>query len=202
MAGKQAMSDDRSTAPPRRRLMPVRRPAESTLRSAPMTTAGLVFAPDGAVAWDRIWGSFCGLALAGGSPHRGTPLTFADADAGAELDVDGRGEAVRREIARALMMVTGWPADTGEEIPPGRVELRCPDADAAAWMARAVHAENVATAPCGERILLPAGATFRLDGEIRNVVTAVAKSHHYWLCHAASLRGDQQSRSVVPSSRA
>jgi sirohydrochlorin cobaltochelatase len=32
-------------------------------------------------------------------------------------------------------------------------------------------------------LLLPAGPQFRLDGEIKNVVTAVAKTYHYWKEH-------------------
>src|SRR5215831_5441862 len=42
--------------------------------SSPMGSAGLKFAPDGKVAWDEIWGSFCDLAMAGGPPHKGMLL--------------------------------------------------------------------------------------------------------------------------------
>ena len=36
----------------------------------------------------------------------------------------------------------------------------------------------------GAVLYLPAGPAFTLSGEIRNVVTAVAKTYHYWLEHA------------------
>ncbi|QHN02942.1 hypothetical protein FTO74_05830 [Granulicella sp. WH15] len=36
-----------------------------------MGSAPLAFDVDGNVAWDRMWGSFCDLAMAGGPPHKG-----------------------------------------------------------------------------------------------------------------------------------
>ena len=39
-----------------------------------MGSAGLSYGPDGRVAWDQIWTTFCDLALAGGPPHRGKLL--------------------------------------------------------------------------------------------------------------------------------
>ncbi len=39
-----------------------------------MGSAGLRYGPDGKVAWDEIWTTFCDLALAGGPPHRGKLL--------------------------------------------------------------------------------------------------------------------------------
>jgi sirohydrochlorin cobaltochelatase len=33
-------------------------------------------------------------------------------------------------------------------------------------------------------LYLPAGPRFAVDAEIRNVVTAVAKTHHYWVEHS------------------
>jgi sirohydrochlorin cobaltochelatase len=35
----------------------------------------------------------------------------------------------------------------------------------------------------GNPLLLPAGPDFRLKYEIKNVITAVAKTHHYWTEH-------------------
>jgi hypothetical protein len=39
-----------------------------------MDAAGLKFDQNGQAAWNEIWADFCDLALAGGSPHRGTLL--------------------------------------------------------------------------------------------------------------------------------
>jgi sirohydrochlorin cobaltochelatase len=39
-----------------------------------MGSAPLAFDVNGNVAWVRIWGSFCDLAMAGGPPHKGKLL--------------------------------------------------------------------------------------------------------------------------------
>ncbi len=46
-----------------------------------MGSAGLKFAPDGQVAWDEIWQTFCDLAMAGGPPHKGALLGPGDPSA-------------------------------------------------------------------------------------------------------------------------
>ena len=43
----------------------------TTVSPNSMGSAGLKYGPDGRVAWDEIWTTFCDLALAGGPPHRG-----------------------------------------------------------------------------------------------------------------------------------
>jgi hypothetical protein len=63
----------------------------------------------------------------------------------------------------------------------------CPDEDAAAWLEEAVNAENVHAGRSGASLFLPAGPRFALKEEIRNVVTAVAKAHHYWTEHRESI---------------
>jgi sirohydrochlorin cobaltochelatase len=53
----------------------------------------------------------------------------------------------------------------------------------AIWLLRAIIVENVSVRREDRTLLLPAGPQFRLDGEIKNVVTAVAKTYHYWKEH-------------------
>jgi sirohydrochlorin cobaltochelatase len=50
----------------------------------------------------------------------------------------------------------------------------------ARWLAESIQAENVAAHAEQTRLLLPAGGYFTLKGEIKNVITAVAKTTHYW----------------------
>jgi len=38
----------------------------------------------------------------------------------------------------------------------------------------------------GAAIFLPAGPDYALEGEIKNVVTAVAKTYHYWTEHRSA----------------
>jgi sirohydrochlorin cobaltochelatase len=54
----------------------------------------------------------------------------------------------------------------------------------AIWLMRAIVVENVLARREGAVLYLPAGPGFTLSGEIKNVVTAVAKTYHYWLEHA------------------
>jgi sirohydrochlorin cobaltochelatase len=166
----------------RRAMMPPRYRDGRAVSSVPMgNPADIVFGEDGLVAWDRIWGDFCDLALAGGPPHRGTMLSFGDA---ADVANDPAGyRMVVDELMRAVGLITGWEAREADV--PGRIEVTCPSDAAAIWMDVAIRAENVMCERHGAVIQLPAGPTFGLKDEIKNVVTAVAKTFHYWNEHRA-----------------
>ena len=160
--------------------VPSRRAAAGKpISAAPMAAAPMRYTEDGQVAWDQMWTDFCDLALAGGPPHR--PSVLEPADAGAVRAAPADYERVIGELARGLHLVTGLATLPCEL--PGWVGLECEDADAAAWMARAITAENVRVRCQGSRLLLPAGPDFRHEKEIKNVITAVAKTHHYWAEH-------------------
>jgi sirohydrochlorin cobaltochelatase len=166
-------------------LLPPRyRDPAVTVSAAPMGAAGLRRTADGAVAWDAMWQGFCELGLAGGPPHRGTLLEPA-----AREDVlaePSRYAEVVREIGRGIRMVSGLDTIEG---PPGWVGVACASEAMAIWLMRAIVVENVLARREGAVLYLPAGPRFALDEEIRNVVTAVAKTHHYWLEHARGERG-------------
>jgi hypothetical protein len=51
------------------------------------------------------------------------------------------------------------------------------------WLVRAIVMENVAARRDGESLDLPASPAFRLEKEIKNVVTVIAKTSHYWMGH-------------------
>src|SRR5262249_13453837 len=132
-------------------------------------------------AWDAMWQGFCELALAGGPPHRGTllePVTRDEALGDPEGDL-----AVRREIARGVRLTTGLATVDG---PPGWVGVRCESAERAIGLGRAIVVENVMARREGRTLYPPVGPRFRLDGEIKAIVTAVAKTYHYWTQHAAA----------------
>ncbi len=167
-------------------LPPRYRDPSLTLSRAPMGAADLEFDAEGRVAWDRMWQGFCELALAGGPPHRGTllePVTREEASAEPE-----RSAAVVRELARGIRMVTGLDVVEG---PPGWIGVACESEEMAIWLMRAILVENVMARREGPTLYLPAGPRFTLGSEIRNVVTAVAKTHHYWTQHAASRAGQR-----------
>ena len=145
-------------------LLPPRYRDGRAVSAAPMGAAPLVYDDEGRVACDRIWGHddpehpFSDLALAGGPPHRGTRLEPASADA---VAADPAGYAHAR-------------AELTADAAPGWIGLACDDAVMASWLALAINAENVAARQEGATLYLPAGPSFRLDQEIKNVVTAAA----------------------------
>ena len=146
-----------------------------------MGSAGLQYGKDGRVAWDRIWGSFCDLAMAGGPPHRGTLLEPAtQAEIGLQWQ---RYEEVVDELCRGVEMVTGLAAESS--LIPGWIHVDCPNTGMAGWLVRAINMENVSAHADGMVLHLPAGPHFRLEKEIKNVVTSIAKTCHYWLGHTS-----------------
>jgi sirohydrochlorin cobaltochelatase len=164
-------------------LLPPRYQGDVTVSAAPMGAADLKYDTDGRVAWDSIWGDFCDLALAGGPPHRGTLLEPVTPDA-VRADAE-RYAAVVAEIERGIRMITGLPTVTSAA--PGWVGMACDDEDMALWLLRAIVVENVSVRREGAVLFFPAGPDFWLDGEIKNVITVVAKTHHYWTEHRTEL---------------
>ena len=140
------------------------------------------YTDDGQVAWDEMWTTFCDLAMAGGPPHRGTLLEPATPDEVNAAPEDY--ERVIAEIERGLRLVTGLSTVRSER--PGWVGLQCADEQMVLWLLHAILAENVSVRYEGSVLFLPAGSAFRLDKEIKNVVTVVAKTHHYWMEHRYS----------------
>ena len=153
-----------------------------TVSAAPMGTAPMRYTEDGQVAWDEMWTGFCDLALAGGPPHRDTLLEPVPPD---EIKADLENyERVVAEIERGWGLVTGLPTVRSEKL--GWVGLKCEDEEMALWILRAIVVENVCVRREGNVLYLPAGPAFRLDKEIKNVITVVAKTHHYWSEHICS----------------
>jgi sirohydrochlorin cobaltochelatase len=160
-----------------------------------MGSAGLKYDADGHVAWDQIWGSFCDLAMAGGPPHRGTLLQPATAEA-----VAANPEAQRRavdEIQRGISLVTRLPV-----LPAAGswVGVQCKSAGMAGWLVRAIVMENIQARHEGNILFLPAGPEFRLAKEIKNVITATAKTCHYWTDHMSAEQHESIDAMIVNAS--
>ena len=151
-------------------------PEEAAARRAPMAAAPLKFDEEGVVQWDDMWDSYCILALDGGPPHRGTLLAHT-------ADVDTESETYQfavAEITRAIKLVSGF--DTSRHS-PGWLRVECNNIGQAYWLVDAILEENVEAKLDGSGVLVPVADTFTLKGEIKNVVTAVAKTTHYWTEH-------------------
>lgn len=85
------------------------------------------------------------------------------------------------EIRRGIKMVTGLDAESGPT--PGWVRVTCESEAMAGWLLRAIVIQNVAAQADGPDLELPASPAYRLDKEIKNVVTVMAKTCHYWQEH-------------------
>ena len=144
-----------------------------------MGTAPLKYGADGQVAWDQMWDTFCDLAMAGGPPHKGTLL-----EPGSRAEIDARPdryEEVVDEIRRGITLATDM--STGASPHPGWCQVGCLSDTMAGWLLRAVVMENVSAQAEGRWLDLPAAPAFRLEKEIKNVITVIAKTCHYWLGH-------------------
>jgi hypothetical protein len=149
------------------------------MEPVPMRSAGLQYDAEGKVAWNEIWGSFCDLAMAGGPPHKGRLLEPGRA---ADIEADSaRYGRVADEICRGVMMTT--LLDTGLSPVPGWIRVTCLSEAMAGWLLRAIVMENVAARSEGLALDLPAAPHFRLEKVIKNVITVIAKTSHYWLEH-------------------
>jgi sirohydrochlorin cobaltochelatase len=144
-----------------------------------MGSAKLRYDSAGKVAWGEIWTTFCHLALAGGPPHRGRLL-----EAVSETETQQAPEqyaAVVAELQRALGLCVELPLI--QNAPRGWVGLQCASPATAAWLVRAIVAENVMARHEGAALYVTAGPHFRIEKELKNVVVAVAKTCHYLFDH-------------------
>jgi sirohydrochlorin cobaltochelatase len=145
-------------------------------KAAPMASAPLKYHDDGSVDWGNMWDSFCALPRDGGPPHRPTMLQPDEAADPQQPDYC----AVVAELTRGIAAVSGLHAAPAG---PGWLGVACPRPGMARWLAEAIAEENVAARYVDGRLLLPVAASYQLKGEIKNVITAVAKTSHYWVEH-------------------
>jgi len=166
-------------------ILPPRYRGGAVVSAAAMGAAPLIYDAAGQVAWDRIWGAvdpnnpFCELALAGGPPHRGELLEPVNPPA-VQADWAGYGR-VLAELTRGIQLTTGLRTRLSQAL--GWIGVECHSEAMALWLLRAIVVENVSVRREGAVLYLPAGPTFRLEHEIKNVITALAKTHHYWQEH-------------------
>lgn len=168
-------------------LPPLYQDTYERVQPVSMGSASLKYGPDGRVAWDEIWRTFCDLALAGGPPHRGTLLL-----PGTPTAIAARPEeyaAVVDELCRGIQLVTGLTASPSPD--PGWVRVNCWRESMTGWLLRAIVTENVSARQEGAWLDLPAGPDYRVEKEIKNVITSLAKTCHYWSGH---IPADQRER--------
>lgn len=145
----------------------------------PMSSAPMRYSEDGSVDWGNMWDSFCVLASAGGPAHRATML---EPEAGANPESEAY-KNVEGEIIRGIYLVSGLQARPAEA---GWIAVECPMEGMAAWVAEQGVQENVLIRQRGSAFLVPCGENWTTKGEIKNVVTVVAKTTHYFADHISS----------------
>jgi sirohydrochlorin cobaltochelatase len=145
---------------------------------APMSSAPFLLRADGRPDWGAMWGSFCELALYGGPPHRGpdnplrAPQTFGASAVTNETNLD--------EMRRGIWETTGLYAEpTGD----GWLAVTCESRAMAAWLCATIILENVEARVEEDRLLVPAGPDYRLEDEVKSIITVLAKTNHYWQAH-------------------
>lgn len=143
---------------------------------APMTAAPFKYNDDGSVNWGDMWDTFCVLAQAGGPPHRGTVLQAPTSPD----PTDPRYASVVQEIVRGVYEVSGLRATAAE---PGWIAVKTDSPGHALWLERAILSENVQVRSEGDILYVPASQEYTIKGEIKNVITVVAKTTHYWTEH-------------------
>lgn len=152
---------------------------DSNDKALPMASAPMRFTDDGTVDWENMWDTFCVLAREGGPPHRPTLLR-------AQIASDPSSDtyqAAAEEICRAIPLVSGLHAVPAE---PGWIAVTCPSIEAAQWLSESIVQEGVEARYEGSMLYIPCGEGFSLEGEMKNVVTAVAKTTHYYADHLPS----------------
>lgn len=169
--GRDAEARRREYAPPLARA-----PATA------MSSAPFVWRKDGRPDWGSMWTTFCDLALHGGPPQRG-PESALRAGRGEAVASDG---AMLAEMRRGIWETTGLYAESTE---PGWLAVTCDSPAMAAWMCATIILENVGARVEDDRLLLPAGPGYRLQDEVKSIVTVVAKTHHYWQAHVVGAPG-------------
>ena len=63
----------------------------------------------------------------------------------------------------------------------------CDNEAMALWLLRAIIVENVSVRREENILFFPAGPHFKLEKEIKNVITVIAKTTHYWQEHVKTV---------------
>jgi hypothetical protein len=147
-----------------------------------MSAAPFVWRDDGRPDWGAMWTTFCELALYGGPPQRGPASRLrgpATPGAGAAPAI---ADEMLAELRRGIWETTRLYAEAAG---PGWLAVTCDSPTMAAWLCATIILENVDARLDEDRLLLPAGPGYRLDDEVKSIITVLAKTHHYWQEHLA-----------------
>jgi hypothetical protein len=121
--------------------------------------------------------------MAGGPPHKGKLLEPGTPES--ILAEPVRYAEVCDEIVRGIGLAARMQATPSSS---GWVRVQCRNHTMAEWLLRAITMENVSVRLEQDSIVLPAGPAFRMEKEIKNIITVTAKTTHYWSGHLIRLQ--------------
>lgn len=119
-----------------------------------------------------------------GPPHKGKLLEPGTPES--ILAEPARYAEVCDGIVRGIELAARLRAEPSSS--PGWLRVSCRNHIIAEWLLRAITMENVSVRLEENAILLPAGPAFRVEREIKNVITVTAKTTHYWSGHLIRLQ--------------
>lgn len=140
-----------------------------------MKAAEMVYDENGNPQWDKMWSVYCNLAAEGGPSHR------ADVD---KISFPGNkftyNDSVKSEILRGLTLLNAKVykiTDIGEIY----IDLFFPKK--ADWFSKIINLENVESKSEDRYLVLPWSGEYKIDKEVKSVVTVWGKASHYWKEH-------------------
>ena len=145
-----------------------------------MGSAGLKYGSDGKVAWNEMWATFCDLAMAGGPPHKGMLL-----EPGTQVEIDANSGRLRTGRRRDCARRATGDRPRGPSLRRSRLGARGLSQRRDGWMAAASDrdGERLGSRATDRRSTFPPAPRYRVEKEIKNVVTVIAKTCHYWTGH-------------------
>jgi sirohydrochlorin cobaltochelatase len=143
--------------------------------NAPMSSAPFVYGEKGEILWDQMWEKFCALATEGGPSHREEILESKKQN---DFSSENYKQSVS-EILRAYKMLIKYKAWSEN----GWICVKLYSTNMAKWFANIINSENVECRQKGRVIYLPVNDDFKIEKEVKNVVTVLAKADHYWRIH-------------------
>lgn len=151
---------------------------KTTVKSAPMSAAPILYDKEGKIDWGKMWTSYCTLARDGGPSHRGKEQSIVKKDL---IDVNNVNfRKVMAEAKRGARQVVHYPV---AEYTGGWLTLKLKSTNMAKWFAGVINEENVEAKALGIYLCLPINDDFDIEHDVKSIITVIGKATHYWENH-------------------
>ena len=140
-----------------------------------MKAAEIIYDQNGNPEWNKMWNSFCNLAAEGGPSHRDNLHRISFPEKNFVYD-----ETIKNEIARGLRLLN---ANVKEINNKGEIYIDLIFPNKAKWFRNIIDLENVAAKQKGKYLILPWSGNYKIDKEVKSLMTVWGKASHYWREH-------------------